>query len=175
MLTKKVLFISCLFFVAANFLAAQDFGYIGAIKCKMCHNSEKSGFQYKIWSESLHAKSIASLSNEKSMEYAKKNNIKDPATDPGCLKCHATAGAVNKDLIETLTMAEGVSCESCHGPGSAYKSNTIMKDRALAQKNGLIVPTKETCLQCHNDKNPFYKPFDYEAAKAKIAHPKPKV
>lgn len=175
MLTKKVLFFSCLFFLAANILSAQDYTYIGVAKCKMCHNTEKSGFQYKIWSESLHAKSIATLSNAKSLEYAKKNGIKDPATDPGCLSCHATAGSLKPAQIETLTMAEGVSCESCHGPGSAYKTMTIMKDLKQSKAKGLIMPTKEVCLKCHNEKNPFFKPFDFEAAKAKIAHPKPKV
>jgi len=175
MLTKKVLFISCLFFLAANILSAQDYAYIGAAKCKMCHNTEKSGFQYKIWSESLHSKSIATLSNAKSLEYAKKNGIKDPATEPSCLKCHSTAASVSADMVETITVAEGVSCESCHGPGSAYKTMTIMKDQKQALAKGMILPKKEVCLKCHNDKNPFHKPFDYEAAKAKIAHPKPKV
>jgi hypothetical protein len=175
MFTKKALFIISLCFLASNILFAQDYSYIGAAKCKMCHNTEKSGFQYKIWSESLHAKSIATLSNAKSMEYAKKNGIKDPATDPGCLKCHATAGSATADQIETLTVAEGVSCESCHGPGSAYKTMTIMKDQKQALAKGLILPTKEVCVKCHNEKNPFFKPFDFEAAKAKIAHPTPKV
>ncbi len=175
MINKKVLFISCLFLLMANILLAQDYKYIGAAKCKMCHNSEKSGFQYKIWSESLHAKSIATLSNEKSLEYAKKNGIADPAKDPTCLKCHSTASSVKAEQIETLTVAEGVSCETCHGPGSVYKSMSIMKVRDQALKNGLIIPTKEVCIKCHNEKNPFFKPFDFEVAKAKIAHPLPKI
>ena len=173
MLTKKLLFMSCLIFLAANVLTAQDFAYIGAAKCKMCHNTEKSGFQYKIWSESLHAKAMESLKSDKSMEYAKANGIKDPSTDKACIGCHSTAASVSEDAIETLTMAEGVSCESCHGPGSAYKAMNVMKDQKLALTKGLILPTKEVCVKCHNEKNPFHKPFDYEAAKKKIAHPKP--
>lgn len=157
----------------AGLLSAQDYNYIGAAKCKMCHNTEKSGFQYKIWSESLHSKSMASLSSQASLDYAKKNGIADPTKDEKCLKCHSTYASVPKDNIETLTPAEGVSCESCHGPGSAYKTNTIMKDRALAVKNGLIVPDQKTCEKCHNKENPFYKPFDYAAAVKKIAHPTP--
>ena len=171
----KVLIIVCLSFFVASLLPAQDFNYIGAAKCKMCHNSEKAGFAYKIWSESLHAKALASLSNEKSLEYAKKNGIADPAKDPKCLKCHSTYHSVAADNIETLTATEGVSCESCHGPGSAYKTNTIMKDQALSLKNGLILPTKEVCEKCHNKENPFYKPFNFDEAVKKIAHPTPKV
>jgi hypothetical protein len=173
-ITKVLLIVSLVFFLA-SLLPAQDYNYIGAAKCKMCHNTEKSGFQYKIWSESLHAKAMATLSNEKSMEYAKKNGIADPTKDAKCLKCHSTYASVPKDNIETLTAAEGVSCETCHGPGSAYKTNTIMKDRALAQKNGMIIPDKTTCEKCHNKENPFFKPFVYEEAVKKIAHPKPKI
>jgi DNA-directed RNA polymerase subunit M/transcription elongation factor TFIIS len=174
MFSKKVFWFGFVFLLMANVLIAQDYTYVGALKCKMCHNSEKSGFQYKIWSESLHAKALSSLSSPKSLEYAKANNITDPSKDAKCLKCHSTAGSVNADKIETLTVAEGVSCESCHGPGSAYKSMNIMKNHDMALKNGLIVPTKEVCEKCHNKENPFYIPFDFEANKAKIAHPRPK-
>jgi hypothetical protein len=172
-MTKKVFLICGLFLLSAGFLAAQDFSYIGAAKCKMCHNTEKSGFQHKIWAESSHSKALASLSNQKSLDYAKANGIADPTKDQKCLKCHSTYHSVKADAIETLTATEGVSCESCHGPGSAYKTNTIMKDQALSIKNGLILPTKEVCEKCHNKENPFYKPFNYDEAVKKIAHPTP--
>ena len=169
----KILMVATLAIFLASMLPAQDFNYIGALKCKMCHNSEKAGFAYKIWSESLHSKALASLGNEKSLEYAKQNGIADPTKEQKCLKCHSTYHSVAKDNIETLTATEGVSCESCHGPGSAYKTNTIMKSRELSMKNGLILPTKEVCEKCHNKDNPFYKPFNYEEAVKKIAHPTP--
>jgi len=175
MMIKKVLLFCGLFLLMSGFLVAQDFSYIGVAKCKMCHNTEKSGFQYKIWSESRHAKALTSLSSPKSLEYAKANGIADPTKDQKCLKCHSTYNAVNKDKIETLTATEGVSCESCHGPGSAYKAMNIMKSRELSAKNGLILPNKEVCEKCHNKENPFYKPFNFDEAKKKIAHPVPKV
>jgi len=170
---KKLMMFSGMFLLMASFVMAQDYNYIGAAKCKMCHNSEKSGYQYKIWSESLHAKALVSLGNQKSLDYAKANGIADPTKEQKCLKCHSTYHSVNIDLIETMLPTEGVSCESCHGPGSAYKTNTIMKDQALSLKNGLILPTKEVCEKCHNKENPFYKPFVYEEAVKKIAHPTP--
>lgn len=175
MMIKKVLLFCGLFLLMSGFLVAQDLSYIGVAKCKMCHNTEKSGFQYKIWSESRHAKALTSLSSPKSLEYAKANGIADPTKDQKCLKCHSTYNAVNKDKIETLTATEGVSCESCHGPGSAYKAMNIMKSHELSTKNGLILPTKEVCIKCHNKENPFYKPFNFDEAKKKIAHPVPKV
>jgi hypothetical protein len=171
----KILMVVTLAFFLANMLPAQDYSYIGAAKCKMCHNSEKAGFAYKIWSESLHAKALVSLGNEKSLAYAKEKGIADPTKEASCLKCHSTYHMVGKDAIETLLPTEGVSCESCHGPGSAYKTNTIMKSRELSMKNGLILPTKEVCEKCHNKNNPFYKPFNYDEAVKKIAHPTPKV
>jgi len=157
-------------------LIAQDkkFMYVGVKKCKTCHNTKKMGKQYDVWSQNKHAKALESLASEKSLNYAKENGIADPTKAPECLNCHATAATVDKALQEkTLTMEEGVSCESCHGPGSEYKSMKIMKDHEASLANGLIVPTKEVCETCHNDKNPFHKEFDYDAYVKKIAHPIP--
>ena len=174
LLSKSFILIAALVFLGGNALMAQKFKYIGAEKCKMCHNTPKVGDQYKKWKESLHAQALKSLSNEKSLEYAKKNNIADPTKEASCLKCHSTAASVDKALIATLTPLEGVSCESCHGPGSGYKSATIMKDKKYAMENGLIEANQKVCEKCHNKENPFYKPFDFATYSAKIAHPKPK-
>jgi hypothetical protein len=171
MKSKNLILIICLLFIGSSALYAQEFEYVGAAKCKICHNKPATGQQYKIWSESLHAKAMASLSNEKSLAYAKEHGIADPAKEPKCLKCHSTAGSIKESQNAGITVAEGVSCESCHGPGSAYKTNTIMKDQALSIKNGLIIPDQKLCEKCHNKDNPFYKPFNYEEKKAKIAHP----
>jgi hypothetical protein len=167
----KLLIVCCLSLFIATATSAQE--YIGAIKCKMCHNKTSSGFQYNIWKENKHSKALESLNSEESWEYAKQNNIADPTKEPSCLKCHSTYHSVDQDLILTLKPDEGVSCETCHGPGSKYKSNTIMKSREKSLANGLIIPDQKLCETCHNKENPFYKPFDYEAALAKIAHPKP--
>ena len=48
-----------------------------------------------------------------------------------------------------------------------------MKDRALAVENGLIIPTTATCEGCHNENNPFHKPFNFDEYFKKIAHPNP--
>ena len=175
MLSKNLILIAVLVFLGGNVLMAQTFKYIGAEKCKVCHNTPKAGEQYKKWKESLHSKAMLSLGNAKSLEYAKKNNIADPTKEPSCLKCHSTAASVDKSLIATLTATEGVSCESCHGPGSAYKSATIMKDKKYAMEKGMIEATQKVCEKCHNKENPFHKPFDFATYSAKIAHPKPKV
>jgi len=167
---------------------AGDFKYVGVKKCKTCHKTEKIGNQFGIWSEAAHANALKSLSSEKSLEYAKKNGIADPTKDPKCLNCHATMATVDAALIEPapkgkLTMEEGVSCESCHGAGNKYKSAKVMSkkkyaaDKAgqhkLALAAGLVMPEEKVCLTCHNDKNPFHKPFDYKKMVAKVSHPVP--
>jgi excinuclease UvrABC ATPase subunit len=174
MIKKSLMAIVCFIFIGSSISVAQQYKYIGAASCKACHNKPATGKQYDIWASSLHAGALKSLSNEKSLEYAKKNNIADPTKEKACLKCHATYYNVKEDLImPTLKETEGVSCESCHGPGSVYKSMTIMKDQAKSLANGLILPTKEVCEKCHNKENPFHVPFNFEAAVKKIAHPNP--
>ena len=38
--------------------------FVGAEKCKMCHNSPAKGAQFTKWSESKHAKAFATLATE---------------------------------------------------------------------------------------------------------------
>ncbi|MFH1842721.1 MAG: cytochrome C554, partial [bacterium] len=76
-------------------------------------------------------------------------------------------------VAATYDITEGVGCEACHGAGSAYKSNKVMKDHAAAVAAGLIEITVDHCLQCHNEKSPIHKEFVYEEALAAIAHPVP--
>jgi len=171
----KNLFLICISLLIVNALSAQTFKYIGAEKCKMCHNKPANGDQYAKWLKDPHSKAMKSLSSQASLDYAKKNGIADPTKEAKCLKCHSTFDKAPANLRAGITQQEGVSCESCHGPGSNYKSPTVMKDMKLAMKSGLIMPEKEVCLGCHNKENPFFKEFDFEAAKAKIAHPDPLV
>ena len=159
-----------LVFVTGSTLLAQKFHYVGAAECKKCHNKPATGQQYKIWSESAHANAMILLSSEKARIYANVHNIADPTKHLGCLKCHSTAGNLAESLQTGITIAEGVSCESCHGPGSAYITKTIMKDRELSIKNGLVLPTRYICEQCHNNYCPFNKPFDFDEMVKEIAH-----
>ncbi len=148
-------------FLGSGSLFAQNFQYVGAKKCKMCHNKPASGMQYKKWTESKHSHAMESLSIEE-------------AKDPACIKCHSTYGGVESRLITTLKITEGVSCESCHGPGSKYNPSSVMKNRDRAKAKGLQIPNEKTCTACHNSECEHYKAFNYKEYVAKIAHPKPK-
>jgi len=173
MILKKNLMLVCLSLFLASSLSAQTFKYIGADKCKTCHNKPATGDQYKKWLNDPHAKALKTLSSQASLDYAKKNGIADPAKEPKCLKCHSTFEKAGAKLRGGILAEEGVSCESCHGPGSSYKSPSIMKNKEQAMANGLILPDKSVCLGCHNKENPFHKEFNFEASVAKITHPNP--
>jgi len=152
-------------------IVAQDFTYVGSGKCKMCHKSESKGKQYPIWEQSKHAQSFSALTSEKAAQKAQAAGVSNPAESPKCLKCHAPLAEKAAELKE-----EGVTCEVCHGPGSAYRKLSIMKDRAKAVENGLKVydspgAIKAHCLQCHE--NAHNQPFDFSTAWEKIKHPLP--
>lgn len=157
---KKLTFLLGLFIIVSSFVNAQNAQYIGAAKCKMCHNKAEKGEQYNKWANSHHAKAMASLKG-------------DEAKNPKCLKCHSTAAGVDQALVASITVEEGVSCESCHGPGSLYKTATVMKNRTLALSKGMIMPDEKLCRKCHNEQSPTFKGFNYKEALAKIAHDDP--
>jgi hypothetical protein len=173
MSTKNFVYLLCCLLFAGT-LSAQK--YIGAEKCKMCHNKKEKGEQYNQWLSTTHSTAMKSLKSPKAMEWAKANNVADPSKEAKCIKCHATTGTIDASLISGITEAEGVSCESCHGPGSGYKAPTVMKDKELAMEKGLIMPTEKVCLKCHvaSEDSPFDKPFDFATYNAKITHPNPK-
>lgn len=169
-------------FMASGFAQTPQFEYVGVSKCKMCHKSEKSGGQYTLWENSKHAKAFEALASPKAMEIAKAKGIEDPQKADACLKCHATAAAVPADKrTEDVKLEDGVTCETCHGPGSAYKKKSVMEaiytGAEKGETYGLTVANEETCKRCHNEESPTYdksKPFDFKVMSEKIAHPVPK-
>lgn len=171
MTTKNGIFLIFIFLIMGSSISAQTFKYIGADKCKPCHNRPASGSQYDKWLEDPHSHAFKTLSNQMSLDYAKKHNIADPSKDAGCLKCHSTYEMIEAKLRGGILATEGVSCESCHGPGSSYKAIPVMRSHEQSLSMGLIVPDENLCLRCHNKDNPFFKAFNYEAALVKIAHP----
>jgi Cytochrome c554 and c-prime len=148
--------------------------YIGADKCKMCHNSPAKGAQYTKWTESAHSKAYAVLASDEAKKIAAEKGIADPQKDDACLRCHVAGhGAPAAKLTDKYKVEDGVSCEACHGPGGDYWKMQVMKDKTQAMAAGLVLPTEATCKECHNADSPTFKGFDFAAAKAKIAHPLP--
>jgi hypothetical protein len=153
-----------------------DHAFVGVGGCAMCHRSPAKGNQFGSWQSSKHSKAFEVLGTDAAKAAAAKAGVTgDPQKADACLTCHVTghdAPAAMKSA-KTYKPEEGVMCESCHGPGNDYKAMNIMRDKEKAVANGLMMPTKETCVKCHNDKSPTFKGFNYEEMLKKVAHPNP--
>lgn len=139
--------------------------YVGVAACGECHRGESMGHQYSIWRMSSHARAWSVLSTPAAYEQAKKRGITgDPQAAPECLKCHTTGYGASH--AATSTVDQGVTCEACHGPGSDYQAEAIMRDKRAAVQSGLLTVNEATCRKCHSAK------FDVAAGMKKIAHPR---
>lgn len=185
MMRKLFVVISLFLFaylVLPSEIYAQSYRYEGTQVCGTCHKTEKQGQQLKIWSESKHAGAYKTLMTEAADKIAKDKGLTTKAVEsPECLSCHASGyNVADPKLVGAkFKIEDGVQCETCHGPGSAYKSLKIMKVREESVKNGLVVWKDKTemengCKGCHNEKSPTFKEFKFEEMWAKIAHPVPK-
>ena len=153
---RKIFIFSIFFFycsITGN-VSGEEVIYKGVKKCKVCHIKI-----YKTWKETKHATAFDRL-NEKEKQ------------DPKCIECHTT----NKD-VKFL----GIHCEACHGAGGKFTSAKIMNkkkykanpevQRQLALETGLIIaPDEQSCKQCHNERSPHYKGFDFKARYEEINH-----
>jgi hypothetical protein len=167
-----------LIFGVSSMLNAQN-KYVGTSQCKMCHNTDKQGKQFEIWSKSKHAGAFKTLATPAADEIAKKKGFKTKAAEtPECMGCHMiTADA--KLFDAKFDVKDGVQCETCHGAGAAYKNMGVMKDKAKAHAAGLTefkdaAAIEAKCKTCHNEKSPTAKKFDFAAAWKLIEHKIPK-
>ncbi len=156
--------------------------YIGAQKCKTCHDKDETGNQHKQWLESKHAKAFAGLATERALAIAKEKGLGDPQKEAACIKCHQTGhGLPEAHIMKGFDFTIGVQCETCHGPGEQH-----MLARMKAARNkvegypeipaGEIVtlPTGESCKVCHNPESPTFQPFCKHERMTEVAHWNPK-
>jgi len=157
----------CTIAVATSAFAANT--YVGVKKCATCHKvAAFGGLAYTVWEKSGHAKAFETLKSKEADEIAKKKGLATAAdASPECLKCHVTS-----------VKEEGVTCEGCHGPASAYlnvhnKKTPDSKDKAIAA--GLVIgdSVKKVCVTCHNAESPTHKEFKFDVMWAKIKHQGP--
>lgn len=154
--------------------------------CAVCHGKDKIGNQHAVWKKGPHANAFKSLGTQKAKEIASKAGVSDPQTSGKCLKCHSTAyGFTEARVTELIEPEEGVTCQSCHGPGKNYKTkHAKAKDDQARAALGLVKATEaNSCSRCHNPGNPTADPtryklpdgtskdFDFKQALEKIAHP----
>lgn len=125
--------------------APADQQYTGSKRCASCHFE-----QYMAWKKDQHSKAFDTLT----AKYQK---------DASCLKCHTTGYGEEtgyKDQETTSSLA-GVTCESCHGPGSKHeeickplaqvKDLSPEQEKAVRDSIWLMLP-KNVCVECHQTK-----------------------
>ena len=134
----------------ASALHAGDSQYIGAERCRTCHEKE-----YRIWSQLKHA------SAQKILPASKQGELQ-------CLFCHATDA--RKKLVRYRLA--NIQCEACHGPGRQHAK--LAQETTSGKKiglGGLSEITSNTCTQCHSaTRSPTIKPFNYPQALEAIRH-----
>ena len=145
-------------------------GYVGAAVCGSCHQGPAMGYQLSLWRMSAHAQAYAVLATPRAAARAREQGIEDPQRAPSCLKCHATGGRSGTPMAHTFDLREGVGCESCHGPGGESLPEPAAAGEARRHRAPTLPVTRETCRGCH-EAGAHGKPFDFAAARAKIAHP----
>jgi YVTN family beta-propeller protein len=138
--------------------------FAGVMECGKCHRGPMLGNQWSVWRMSAHSGAWAVLGTAKGLELARSKGVEDPQSSPECLRCHTTATSANR--LGTFSPDEGVGCEACHGAGSEYMPEAVMRDSRAAMAAGLMKPSRETCVRCHDAGK-----FDYEASVKKNAHP----
>jgi hypothetical protein len=149
-----------------------EYRYVGAQACRECHLPREAGGQSVHWMQSAHARAYWELKTDWARFLAsirdEYRDIEDPSAEWRCLKCHVT-GAQDRAArpAESFRPEEGVGCEACHGPGSAYTDPAIMADREAFLAHGGRIPDEATCRTCHEDGR-----FDFEERLPRVVHPR---
>src|SRR5215467_10085686 len=158
--------------------------YIGPGSCAAtsCHGSVKSivgsrilQTEYSTWIlKDKHARAYQALTGDVGERMARILKLGTKAEEsPKCLVCHALY-ATAEQRGRAFEISEGVSCENCHGPASAWlgphttRSWQHEKSVALGMADTRnVIHRTEKCLECHLGTK--YKFVDHEMIAA--GHP----
>lgn len=112
--------------------------------------------EYSVWIvQDKHAKAYQALLTPVSQRVARILGIGKPEQAHKCLACHALSVPASQKGRE-FDIAEGVTCESCHGPSSGWLGNHTVKgwtrQQSIAQgmyETPDLIKRSEKCLSCH--------------------------
>ncbi len=144
---------------------AETSKYIGPGSCSStsCHGSVKPRgdsrvFQneYSIWAvKDKHAKAFAALTGVVGARMGRILNLGKSEQAAKCLACHALEVPADA-RAKTFERNEGVTCESCHGPASAWLGPHTTRNWTHEQSVAAgmydtrnLVRRTEKCLSCH--------------------------
>jgi Cytochrome c554 and c-prime len=145
---------------------AEPIKYIGPGSCAAtsCHGSVKpiAGSrvlqnEYSIWIlQDKHSRAYQALTGEIGERMARILKLGNKAEEaPKCLVCHALY-TTPEQRGRSFEIAEGVSCESCHGPASAWLGPHTTRDWPHEKSVALgmhdtrdVIRRTQKCLECH--------------------------
>jgi len=140
--------------------------YIGPGSCAAtsCHGSVKpvAGSrilqdEYSTWIvKDKHSRAYQALTSEVGERIARILKLGSKSEDsPKCLTCHALYTTAEQ-RGRVFEIAEGVSCENCHGPASGWLGSHTLRDWPHEKSLALgmhdtrnVIHRTEKCLQCH--------------------------
>ena len=99
----------------------------GSCSSPSCHGGVQARDQttvlqneYSTWVvRDKHAHAFVNLTNPVGVRIAKIMGLPSPDTAPRCLACHALDVPAD-ERARTFDLTDGVGCENCHGPASAW-------------------------------------------------------
>jgi Cytochrome c554 and c-prime len=112
--------------------------------------------EYATWVvRDKHAHAFVNLTNPVGMRIAKIMGLPSPDTAPRCLACHALDVPADQ-RARTFDLTDGVGCENCHGPASAWLGPHTTRGWSYEKSLQLglydtrdLVKRSEKCLTCH--------------------------
>jgi len=169
--SRTALFLAaCLFSFTGATLSATDtpepIKYIGPGSCAAtsCHGSVKpvAGSrilqnEYSTWIlQDKHSRAYQALTGDVGERMAGTLKLNAKAEEsPKCLACHALYTAPEQ-RGRSFDISEGVSCEVCHGPASAWLGPHTTREWPHEKSVSLgmvdtrnLIPRTQKCLQCH--------------------------
>jgi hypothetical protein len=145
-------------------VAAGKYNGPGGCAASSCHGSvQPKTFtrilqnEYTIWiAQDKHARAFSVLQNNVSQQIGINLKLEGPpGKAPKCLACH-TLYVPAEQQAETFELAEGVSCENCHGPASGWLGPHTTKDWPHEKSVELgmydtrnLENRSAKCLTCH--------------------------
>lgn len=167
---RSLVFAALLIFSSAAASVSNDSSepvkYIGPGSCAAtsCHGSVKPVVgsrilqnEYSTWIlQDKHSRAYQALTGEIGERMARILKLAAKAEDsPKCLACHALY-TTPEQRGRPFEISEGVSCESCHGPASAWLGPHTTRDWpheksvALGMKDTRnVIHRTNLCLECH--------------------------
>jgi hypothetical protein len=139
--------------------------YLGVVTCSgsTCHGAPRSSADARVlqnefitWHrDDAHAKAYRVLLEDKGKRIAQNLGLESAASAPECLNCHAN-NAPAELRGKRFQIADGVGCETCHGPASKWLGLHVTGEASREEnlKAGMYRTEEPTaraalCLSCH--------------------------